>query len=241
MKEDERGSFRAGGPRPETGLLLRNELSPAGVTPSSLSSWTSGLLLGNELSAVLPVPGSTAASAVFIGAPPRNLLEPKRRARRTAPRARARVLPETTEALTREVLKLGDDGMTRLETIFFYLLQFASRLTRSFIRMGCQVGRGLPDPPRTSLGAPGIRTRRTGCRALPQAQCCSRHITADARVQGLWAISAPGNWGFRFACFLQTARAGRPCPSPGQIRGLPGRERWSCAQGRTCTRTHPQT
>ena len=81
--------------------------------PSSLSSWTSGLLLGNELPAVLPVPGSTAASAVFLGAPPRNLLEPERRARRSPrrpPRARARVLPETTEALTREVLKLGDVG-----------------------------------------------------------------------------------------------------------------------------------
>jgi hypothetical protein len=61
--------------------------------PTSPSSCTSGLLLGNELPAVLPVLGSTAASAVFIGAPPRNLLEPERR-------ARARVLPETTEALT---------------------------------------------------------------------------------------------------------------------------------------------
>ena len=83
--------------------------------PSSLSSWTSGLLLGNEFPAVLPLPGSTAASAVFIGAPPRNLFEPKRRARRSPrrpPRARARVLPETTEALTREVLKLGDVGIS---------------------------------------------------------------------------------------------------------------------------------
>jgi hypothetical protein len=44
----------------------------------------------------LPVPGSTAAPAVFIGAPPMNLLEPKRR-------ARARVLPETAETLTREI------------------------------------------------------------------------------------------------------------------------------------------
>ncbi len=63
---------------------------------------------------VLPVPGSTAASAVFLGAPPRNVFEPERRARRTAPRARARVLPETTEAFTREVLKLGDVGMKPL-------------------------------------------------------------------------------------------------------------------------------
>ena len=63
-------------------------------------------MLGTELPAVLPVPGSTAASAVFIGASPMNLLELKRR-------ARARVLPETTEALTREVLKLGDVGIRR--------------------------------------------------------------------------------------------------------------------------------
>jgi hypothetical protein len=55
----------------------------------------------SELSAVLPVPGSTAdstnrKSAVFSSVPPpMNLRESKRRARRTAPRARARVLPET--------------------------------------------------------------------------------------------------------------------------------------------------
>jgi hypothetical protein len=60
-------------------------------------------LPGCELLAVLPVPGSTAAPAVFIGASPMNLFEPKRRARRTPPRARARVLPETAETLTREV------------------------------------------------------------------------------------------------------------------------------------------
>jgi hypothetical protein len=40
---------------------------------------------------------------VFIGASPMNLFEPKRRARRAPPRARARVLPETAETLTREV------------------------------------------------------------------------------------------------------------------------------------------
>jgi hypothetical protein len=76
------------------------------MIPTSPSSWTYGLLLGNELLVVLPVPGSTAASAVFIGASPMNLFEPKRRARRSPrrpPRARARVLPETAEALTREV------------------------------------------------------------------------------------------------------------------------------------------
>jgi hypothetical protein len=39
------------------------------VIPTSLSSWTSGPLLGNEL------------PAVFLGAPPGNLFEPKRRAR----------------------------------------------------------------------------------------------------------------------------------------------------------------
>jgi hypothetical protein len=60
-------------------------------------------LPGNEILAVLPVPGSTAAPTVFIGASPMKLFEPKRRARCTAPRARARVLPETAEALTREV------------------------------------------------------------------------------------------------------------------------------------------
>jgi hypothetical protein len=65
--------------------------------PTCQSSWTYGLLRGAELAAVLPVPGSTAASAVFIGAPPMNVLEPNRRAGRTAPRARAHVLHETAE------------------------------------------------------------------------------------------------------------------------------------------------
>lgn len=74
-----------------------------GVIPTSLSIWTYGLLQTPELLAVLPVPGSTAASAVFIGAPPMKMFEPKHRARRTAPPARARVLPETGETLTREV------------------------------------------------------------------------------------------------------------------------------------------
>ncbi len=59
-------------------------------------SWTSGLLLGHEPLAVLPVPGSTAASAVFIGASPMSLFEPKRR-------ARARVRPETAETRMRKV------------------------------------------------------------------------------------------------------------------------------------------
>ena len=67
-------------------------------------------MLGTERPAVLPVPGSTAASAVFIGASPMKLLEPKRRARAHGATREARVLPETTEALTREVLKLGDVG-----------------------------------------------------------------------------------------------------------------------------------
>jgi hypothetical protein len=58
--------------------------------------------LFSDLLAVLAVPGSTAASAVFIGASPMNRRELKRRARRTAPRAGARVHPETAEALTRE-------------------------------------------------------------------------------------------------------------------------------------------
>jgi hypothetical protein len=60
-------------------------------------------VLGTELPAVLPVPGSTAASAVFIGASPRKLLEPKRRARAHGATREARVLPETAEALAREV------------------------------------------------------------------------------------------------------------------------------------------
>ena len=46
---------------------------------------------------------NTAAPAVFIGASPMKLFKPKRRARRTAPRAGARVLPETAETLTRQV------------------------------------------------------------------------------------------------------------------------------------------
>ncbi len=82
---------------------MGTNVTKADLIPTSPRSWTYGLLLGNEPLAVLPVPGSTAASAVFIGASPMNLLEPKRRARRTAPRARARVLPETAETLTREV------------------------------------------------------------------------------------------------------------------------------------------
>lgn len=49
-----------------------------------------------DLLAVLAVSGSTAATAVIIGAPPMKLFEPKRR-------ARAHVLPATRETLTREV------------------------------------------------------------------------------------------------------------------------------------------
>jgi hypothetical protein len=75
-------------------------------------------VFGGEVLAVPPVPGSTAASAVFIGAPPMKLFETQRRARRTAPRARARVLPGTAEILTREVCALGHVGIIPIPKSF---------------------------------------------------------------------------------------------------------------------------
>jgi len=85
---------------------------------------------------ILTVSGSTAASAVFIGASPMNVFEPERRARRPAQRAGARVLPETAESLTREVYKLGDVGIGPFGV---------RRLDAAFLRDGkqrkrCQAG-----------------------------------------------------------------------------------------------------
>ena len=111
-RDGRRGDQRAEGKLSRTRLWLKvfaaspvfgSAAARNAFIPTSRSFWTYVLLLGGELPAVLPVPGSTAAPAVFIGASPMNLFEPKHRARRTAPRARARVLPETAETLTREV------------------------------------------------------------------------------------------------------------------------------------------
>jgi hypothetical protein len=88
---------------------------------------------------------------------------------------------------------------------------FARRPTRKVMKPRFKVGRGFcvptnskghatmfqgragpPDPPRTHTSAPRIRTRRTGCRALPHCPSSpasySRHTPANAQVQRLRAI-----------------------------------------------------
>ena len=121
------------------------------------------LALARSRGARPPRPCSSAPSPMSL------LSTTARRARRPAQHARARVVPETIRS-TNFAAPVTPHHTRRASPTTPANARVRGLPSNSKCYAPALSGRaGPPDPPRTSIGAPGIRTRRTGCRALPQA------------------------------------------------------------------------